>query len=105
MWVRFLPILSLGGNLWFFSPFELAGVAAFTLLTPVFITSNEWSVRTLGRAWRTIHALVYLVIWLVFLHVALQGALWQTGGTLLVAAVETVSLLWAKMETKNATVA
>lgn len=97
LWSRILPIINLNGDLTRMSPFEAAGMLAFVLLTPVFITSNEWSVRTLGRAWHTVHALVYLVIWIVFLHVALQGTVWQTWGTFIVAVLETASLIWAKI--------
>jgi sulfoxide reductase heme-binding subunit YedZ len=96
-WSRFLPILKIGGNIWLFSPFEIMGVTAFILLTPVFITSNDWSVRTLGHFWRTVHALVYIVVWLLFLHIALQGVGWRAFGTLIIASFELFSLIWAKV--------
>ena len=97
-WVRFLPILKINGDFWQFSLFEWIGFTAFVLLTPVFITSNEWSVRTLGHFWRTLHALVYIVVWLLFLHIALQGTSWQAFVTLVVASLETFSLIWDKLK-------
>lgn len=95
-WSRMLPLMAFGGNIWNFSPFELMGVGAFTLLTPVFFTSNEWSVRFFGKFWHTIHALVYIVIWLLFLHVGMQGNSWQSWGTLVVASLELASLVRAR---------
>lgn len=96
-WSRMLPILAFGGNIWNFSRFELMGVGAFVLLTPVFFTSNEWSVRFFGKYWHTIHGLVYVVIWLLFLHVGMQDSDWKTWGTLLIASLELTSLAWARV--------
>lgn len=96
-WSRMLPILALGGNVWYFSPFELAGLAAFSLLTPVFFTSNDWGVRTLGRHWKTLHSVVYVVIWLLFVHVGFQRLDWKAIGTLLIAVAELGSLIRAKL--------
>lgn len=93
-WSRALPIYTLGGDLTVMSPFEVMGMTAFTLLTPVFLTSNEWSVRTFGRRWKTIHALVYIVVWILLLHIGFQGTSWQATGTLIVAVLETISLFW-----------
>jgi sulfoxide reductase heme-binding subunit YedZ len=99
VWSRFWPIFILGGHLWQFSTFELMGVTAFLLLTPVFITSNEWSVRTMGHWWRTVHALVYIVVWVLFLHISLQTTGWRSLGTLAVASIELFSLIWNKLQT------
>lgn len=52
--------------------FELLGVASLYALAPLFITSNDLSVKKLGVWWRRIHAMVYFVVWLIFAHVALQ---------------------------------
>ncbi|MGV6848618.1 MAG: protein-methionine-sulfoxide reductase heme-binding subunit MsrQ [Marinibacterium sp.] len=41
-------------------PYITVGFAAFLLLVPLAVTSNTWSVRTLGAApWRALHRLVY----------------------------------------------
>lgn len=53
--------------------FQIMGVLAFYLLTVMFFTSNDWSVRKLGRWWNRIHQIIYVVAWLIFLHVYLQG--------------------------------
>lgn len=52
--------------------FELAGTAAFFLLFLMFLTSNDLSVKKLGSWWGRIHAVTYLVVWLIFLHTVLQ---------------------------------
>jgi sulfoxide reductase heme-binding subunit YedZ len=96
-WVRMLPILSVGGNIWLFSPFEIMGLTAFSLLTPLFFTSNDWSVKYLGQWWNKIHSLVYVVIWLLFLHISLQSVGWKAFITLIVAALELFSLIWANV--------
>ena len=49
------------------------GFFAFTILFFLFITSNDWSVRSLGKWWQWIHNLTYGVGALVFIHVALQN--------------------------------
>ena len=48
--------------------FILAGMVAFILLIPVSITSTDKMMRLLGRNWRRIHRLVYLIAILVALH-------------------------------------
>lgn len=40
-------------------PYIAVGMAAFVLMIPLAITSNNWSVRWLGPKWRTLHKLVY----------------------------------------------
>jgi sulfoxide reductase heme-binding subunit YedZ len=100
-WSRFLPILTAGGDIWRFNSFQLAGLIAIILLTPVFITSNDWSVKNLGKWWDIIHALVYVVVWILFLHVALQSTGWKTLITLIIASLEAFSLFWARLQTAN----
>ncbi|UOA25682.1 Protein-methionine-sulfoxide reductase heme-binding subunit MsrQ [Pseudosulfitobacter sp. DSM 107133] len=54
-------------------PYVTIGFAAFVLLIPLAMTSNNWSVRKLGPAWRKLHKLSYVAavlggvhyIWLV----------------------------------------
>jgi sulfoxide reductase heme-binding subunit YedZ len=101
LWSRFLPTLTAGGDIWLFSPFEIAGLFAFILLTPIFITSNDWSVINLKSWWDTIHSLVYVVIWLLFLHVGLQTAGWKALVTLIIASLEAFSLFSARLRAAN----
>ncbi|WP_172677002.1 protein-methionine-sulfoxide reductase heme-binding subunit MsrQ [Aestuariivita boseongensis] len=49
-------------------PYITIGMLAFTLLIPLAVTSNNWSVRKLGAAWRQMHKLVYPAAVLGALH-------------------------------------
>ena len=49
-------------------PYITIGFAAFVLLVPLAVTSNQASLRRLGRRWRTLHKLVYLIVALGILH-------------------------------------
>jgi len=50
-------------------PFITVGFAAFVLLIPLAITSNNASIRKLGaRTWQRIHYLVYLIAILAVVH-------------------------------------
>lgn len=41
-------------------PYVTVGMAGFVLMIPLALTSNNWSVRKLGPAWRQLHKLVYV---------------------------------------------
>ncbi len=49
-------------------PYITVGMAAFVLMLPLAITSNNWSVRRLGPRWRKLHRLVYPAAILGALH-------------------------------------
>jgi sulfoxide reductase heme-binding subunit YedZ len=49
-------------------PYITICMAAFVLLTPLAVTSNNWSLRKLGPKWRRLHKLVYLAVPLGGLH-------------------------------------
>jgi len=56
------------------------GMAAFVLVLPLALTSNDWSVRKLGSAaWRKLHVLVYPIAILGALHFLLlvKGFQWE----------------------------
>ncbi len=48
--------------------FVLIGFTAFLLLIPLAITSNKWSMRKLGKKWKTLHRVVYIIIALALIH-------------------------------------
>jgi sulfoxide reductase heme-binding subunit YedZ len=52
----------------FQKPYALAGFATFVLLVPLALTSNRWSMRKLGRTWKRLHKLVYVIAALALLH-------------------------------------
>lgn len=55
-------------------PFEFVAFIAMQIMFLQFLTSNDWSVRHMGRWWKRLHSLIYVVVWLLFAHVALQGS-------------------------------
>lgn len=50
------------------SPYAAYGAVALCLLLPLVITSNRWSMRRLGKGWKRLHRLVYLVVPLALFH-------------------------------------
>lgn len=74
--------------------FILMGLMGLILLTPLFVTSNDWAVRTLGKWWGRIHKLVYVVVLFVLLHLTLMQSPWRffAGGIL---SLEIVSFMVA----------
>lgn len=49
-------------------PYITIGMGAFVMMLPLAITSNNWSVRKLGRRWQKLHKLTYVVAGLGGLH-------------------------------------
>jgi DMSO/TMAO reductase YedYZ heme-binding membrane subunit len=92
--VHFLPRLAYNSSIFSFTRFGLFGLAALTCLTLLASTSNDWSVKVLGKNWKRLHRLVYVIFWLMFLHVALQRS---TNYMILIGGagvLEIVSLLY-----------
>ena len=48
--------------------YVLAGFAAYLILIPLALTSNKWSMRRLGKNWKRLHKLVYLIGGLGLIH-------------------------------------
>jgi methionine sulfoxide reductase heme-binding subunit len=51
--------------------FELMGFMMMMLLVPLLVTANPWAQRKLGRYWKTLHRLIYVIWGLLFFHLAL----------------------------------
>jgi sulfoxide reductase heme-binding subunit YedZ len=49
-------------------PYITLGFSAFVLMLLLAITSNQAMIRALGRKWKSLHQLVYLIILLGVLH-------------------------------------
>lgn len=49
-------------------PYITIGMAGFLCLVPLAVTSNNWSVRKLGRRWRRLHKLTYAAVLLGAIH-------------------------------------
>ncbi|MEP7167140.1 MAG: ferric reductase-like transmembrane domain-containing protein [Candidatus Woesebacteria bacterium] len=92
--VYFFPQLAIRGDLFSFSTFQLFGFLTLLSFTLLASTSNDFSVKTLGKNWKRLHKLVYVIFWLIFLHVGLQR---NTKYMVLIGAagvLEVVSLLY-----------
>lgn len=74
--------------------FTTFGLLALTFLFLLFITSNNFSVIKLGPWWKRLHRSVYIVLWLILLHTAMQR--WSIYAILIgiFAALEVASLLY-----------
>ncbi len=53
-------------------PFITIGMAAFVMLIPLALTSNNWSIRRLGLRWVKLHRLVYVIAAAGVLHFAMS---------------------------------
>jgi DMSO/TMAO reductase YedYZ heme-binding membrane subunit len=51
--------------------FLLFGIIAMWLSVPLTLTSSTWAMRKLGRHWKTLHRLVYIIVILVIVHVVM----------------------------------
>ncbi|QWD68703.1 sulfoxide reductase heme-binding subunit YedZ [Polynucleobacter sp. VK25] len=49
-------------------PIITMGFLTLVLLTPLAVTSNQWSVRLLGKRWTLLHKLVYLIACTAIVH-------------------------------------
>lgn len=57
----------------FTRPFIISGALAFIILLAMAITSTNWAVKKMGfKNWKILHRLVYLAVFLVFLHLFLK---------------------------------
>ncbi|HEV7246680.1 MAG TPA: protein-methionine-sulfoxide reductase heme-binding subunit MsrQ [Shinella sp.] len=52
-------------------PFITIGMAAFVMLIPLALTSNNWSIRRLGPRWVKLHKLIYIIAAAGALHFAM----------------------------------
>ncbi|EJO94297.1 protein-methionine-sulfoxide reductase heme-binding subunit MsrQ, partial [Ectopseudomonas hydrolytica] len=49
-------------------PYIIVGALAFVGLLALTVTSNRFSIRRLGRKWKALHRLVYVILLLALLH-------------------------------------
>ena len=75
-------------------PYITVGMAGFTLLLPLAITSNNQSIRKLGAAgWRRLHRLVYGAVLLGGVHYTMIGKVWQPEALAYLAVIIILLLL------------
>ncbi len=60
--------------------FELVGFTMVMLVIPLLITGNPWAQRKLGRYWKPLHRLIYVIWGLLFFHlILLEGTGFESG--------------------------
>jgi DMSO/TMAO reductase YedYZ heme-binding membrane subunit len=59
----------------------LAGFTMIMLLIPLFLTANNYAQKLLGRYWKPLHRLTYVIWGLLWLHLALLEGLGVQDGT------------------------
>jgi sulfoxide reductase heme-binding subunit YedZ len=80
-------------------PYITLGFSALLLLIPLAVTSNQAMVRRLGKGWKKLHKLTYLIAILAMLHF-----IWQVKADYLEAgiyAVITIALLLQRIKIKK----
>ena len=68
-------------------PYITIGMGGLALMLPLALTSNNWSIRKLGRNWRKLHKLVYAVAILGALHFVILVKGFQLEPILYMAAI------------------
>jgi sulfoxide reductase heme-binding subunit YedZ len=62
--------------------FELMGFMMVMLVIPLLLTGNPWAQRKLGKYWKRLHRLIYVIWALLFAHlILLEGVGFQNGST------------------------
>jgi methionine sulfoxide reductase heme-binding subunit len=76
------------------STFIVFGLLALFLSLWLALTSNQFSKKLLKRNWARLHSLVYVIVWLIFLHISILGEISPISVLVLIFAIaETYSLI------------
>ena len=83
--------------------FQMFGFYALAILFFMFITSNNFSVRRLGKWWKRLHRVVYMALLFILLHTALQRtSIWSIlAGVFLVLEVTSLAYAYIKGRSFN----
>ncbi|MDF1857239.1 protein-methionine-sulfoxide reductase heme-binding subunit MsrQ [Pseudooceanicola sp.] len=79
-------------------PYITIGMAAFVLMIPLGLTSNNWSLRKLGPRWRKLHKLVYLIVPLGGLHFLMLVKGFQIEPLVYLTGIATLLVLRIKLQ-------
>ncbi|NCN24266.1 MAG: hypothetical protein COU65_02225 [Candidatus Pacebacteria bacterium CG10_big_fil_rev_8_21_14_0_10_42_12] len=52
---------------------HIVGYIALGILFPLWLTSNDFSVKKMGKWWKVLHRFTYLAMFFIMIHVALVG--------------------------------
>lgn len=92
--VRFAQMISTGFNFKLVL-FEIFGFSALAIMSLLFLTSNNFSQKKLGKWWKRLHRLIYVILWLLVLHTGLQRISTWSVLILTVASLEIFSLIYS----------
>lgn len=81
--------------------FETFGLLALSILSFMFLTSNNFSVKKLGKNWKRLHRFIYVVLWLLALHTGLQRISIWSALIFSFASLEIISLIYDFMTKRN----
>lgn len=83
--------------------FELLGTLSLVLLFPLFLTSNDWSIKKMKAWWYKLHRLVYIIMWTVLLHLGLQSlSIWTVlMGSIVLLECMGIMIQWIRTRTKK----
>jgi sulfoxide reductase heme-binding subunit YedZ len=68
-------------------PYITVGMAAFLMLLPLAVTSNNRSVRAMGAGWRKLHQLVFPAALLGAVHSVMVQKVWETEPLMYLAVI------------------
>ncbi|HLA03664.1 MAG TPA: ferric reductase-like transmembrane domain-containing protein, partial [Patescibacteria group bacterium] len=78
--------------------FEVIGTTALFLMFFMFLTSNNFSQKTLGKNWKRLHRIVYVILWLLVFHTGLQRiSIWSVF-ILTFAVLEVLSWIYFRLK-------
>ncbi|MHA6640719.1 protein-methionine-sulfoxide reductase heme-binding subunit MsrQ [Stutzerimonas frequens] len=94
-------------------PYILVGALGLFGLTALAATSSRWSMRRLGKRWKTLHRLIYVIVIVVLLHmlwvVRADAGRWALyagiAAILLVLRLPAVASVLGRLRTQTGTVA
>lgn len=100
---RLLPMIvryGFGPELSNLATFELMGSISLLILFPVWLTSNDFSQKKLGKFWKKLQSLTYIAIFFIFMHVALQNSNWAIAAFVIIIA-QVASWIKVTLNAKN----
>lgn len=94
--VKIFPMI-LSGKIVLLLPFEVLGFFALQIAFLMTLTSSKFAMRKMGKWWKRLHSLTYILVWLLFGHVVLQEVSVTSVLLGVVAVVEVISLNWKRI--------
>lgn len=81
--------------------FQVMGLIAWSCLFPMWLTSNDFSQKKLGKNWKVLHRITYVALIFIFLHTAMQKTVWMyvIGPALLLEAISWITY-WVRESRK-----